>query len=203
MQNIQKTRFIAANYTNLQGLKSVPLGLLLLLVVVWANTQHGAASDLTLPILFSLGAAILTWWIYRYYRVHYGKVEAAPKQKSLVWVYSIVGGVAGLAAFILDTAFDLPFSLIGLVFAFSVLGEYWRMQYPVRGNYFLPVTLVCFAILLVTSLLPLLGFDSWWKLLGLRAQLFGVLTISGIVMMIWGVIGHWYFVHLLPPVEEG
>jgi hypothetical protein len=202
MQNIHKTRFIAANYSNLQGLKSIPLGLLLLLVVLWANRQTGRATNLSLPILFTAGTAGLTWGIFRYYQTHFGKTERTPRQKMLEWILGIVGGLIGLGAFLFDTYFTLPVSLIGLVFAAAIGIEYLRMQWYAPGRYMLPISLISFMIMVVTSILPLFGLNQWWLLLGLRAQLFGVLVVAGAVVIINGLLGHWFFIHQLPGAER-
>jgi hypothetical protein len=201
MQDIHKTRFLAANYSNLQGLKAVPLGLLLILVVYWANGLKGRATDLTLPILLSLGILVLILAISRYYQVHYGKIEKKPSQKKVEFWLGAAGGGLGLGAFIVDNLFHLPFSATGLVFAAATVAEYLRMQWYAPGRYLLPGSAVCFLIILVTSLLPLLGAGEWWKLLGLRAQLFGVLFVVGVVMVISGLIGHLFFVRHLPVQE--
>jgi hypothetical protein len=198
MQNIHKTRFIAANYSNLQGLKGVPIGLLLLLVIIWANRQTGRATDLTLPILFAAGTAVLTWAIYRYYQTRFGQTERTPRQKRLELILGIVGGIFGLGAFVLDTILHLPISLIGLVFAAAVLVEYLRMQWYAPGRYMLPGTLVTFTFMVVVSILPLFGFGNWWLLLGLRAQVFGVLAVVGAVAIVYGLLGHWFFMRQLP-----
>ena len=200
MQNLEKTRFIAANYSNLQGLKGVPLGLLLITVVLWANQLRGRATDLSLPVLFALVTMVVTFLIYRYYQSHYGKVESPPRKKRVEFLLSAAGGAAALGAFAGDTYLHLPVSLVGLVFAAAVAAEYLRMQWYAPGRYLLPATLACFAIIAVVSILPLLGAGAWWKLLGLRAQLFGVLLVAGAVVVVYGLFGHWYFVRQLPVV---
>lgn len=200
MQNLEKTRFIAANYSNLQGLKGVPLGLLLITVVLWANQLRGRATDLSLPILFGLVTIVVTFLIYRYYKSHFGKVESTPKQKRVVFLLSAAAAVAALGAFLGDNYLHLPLSLVGLVFAAAVVAEYLRLQWITPGDYLLPAMLACFAILLAVSILPLLGAGEWWKLLGLRAQIFGVLVVAGVVIVVNGLFGHWYFVHQLPEV---
>jgi hypothetical protein len=197
MQNLAKTRFIAANYSSLQGLKGVPLGLLLISVVLWANQLHGRATDLSLPILFGLVTIIVTFLIYRYYKSHYGKVESTPKQKRVVSLLSAVAVAAALGAFLGDNYLHLPLSLVGLVFAAAAVAEYLRMQWIAPGRYLLPAMLACFTIVLVVSILPLLGAGEWWKLLGLRAQMFGVLVVVGAVIVVYGLFNHWYFVHQL------
>lgn len=202
MQNIHKTRFLAANYSNLQGLKSIPLGLLLPIVVIWANMQKGSASNLTLPILLSIAMIVLFIGIQRYYLTRFGMIDRTPNQKRMEVILGVLGGIIGLAAFALDTRFDLPVSTVGLVFAGAIVAEYLRMQWYAPGNYLLPLSAASFVIMLVVSILPLLGLSNWWQLLGLRTQLFGVLIVAGLVIVINGLIGHWFFVQQLPGKEE-
>ena len=40
MQDLKKIRFVATNYSNLQGLRAIPLGLCLLAVCWWAAHLH-------------------------------------------------------------------------------------------------------------------------------------------------------------------
>lgn len=200
MQNLEKTRFIAANYSNLQGLRGVPIGLLLITVVLWANQQHGRAADMSLPILFGLVTIGVTFLIYRYYKSRYGKVERTPKQKWVAFLLSAAAGAAALGAFMGDTYLHLPLSLVGLVFAAGMVADYLRMRWLAPGRYLFPAMLACFAIMLAVSILPLLGAGEWWKLLGLRVQIFGVLVVVGAVIVVYGLFGHWYFVHHLPVV---
>jgi hypothetical protein len=202
MQNIQQTRFLAANYSNLQGLKGVPLGLLLFALILWANGQTGRATDLSLPLLLTAGAALLTWVIYRYYETRFGKTERTPRQKRLELFLGIAGTLIALGAFFLDTSTRLLLSLTGLVFAAAIVAEYLRMQWYAPGRYMLPVTLAAFAIMLIASILPLLGLDAWWLWLGLRAQLFGALAVAAAVMVIYGLLGHWFFLRQLPGRSE-
>lgn len=201
MQDIQKTRFLAANYSNLQGLKAVPMGAMLLGAVLWANTLRGPASDLTFPLLFSAAMLLLAWGVQRYYQTRFGRVEGSARQRRLDLLMGAGGAIVGLAAFLADVNLHLPFSCLGLLFAASFLAEYWRMQQLARGRYLLWNTLAYATLLLVISLLQLLGMDGWWQWLGLRAQLFGVLVIASLTIMVAGLVGHWNFVRQLPAGE--
>lgn len=206
MQNLEKMRFVAANYSTLQGLKGVPIGLMLITVVLWANQLHGRATDLSLPILFGVVTIAATLWIYRYYLTHYGIVESTPKQKRLVYLLSVIIGMVALGAFWGDIYLRLPVSLIGLVFAAQVVVEYLRMQSAAPGRFLLPAMLACFLTILAISILPLLGAGAWWKLLGFRAQLYGVCVVVGAVLVIFGLFEHWYLVRQLAgrmPAEKG
>jgi hypothetical protein len=206
MQNMEKMRFVAANYSTLQGLKGVPLGLMLITVILWANQLHGRATDLTLPILFGVVTIGATLWIYRYYQTHYGKVEPTLKQKRLVYLLSVIIGIVALGAFLGDIYLHLPLSLIGLVFAAQVVVEYVRMQSAAPGRFLLPAMLACFLSILAVSMLPLLGAGEWWKLFGFRVQMYGVCVVVGAVLVVFGLFEHWYLIRQLPgemQVEKG
>jgi hypothetical protein len=201
MQDIHKTRFLAANYVNLQGLKAVPLGLLLLGVVLWANTLTGPASDLTFPLIFSGVMLAAAWGVQGYYTARFGRVVGSPRKLKLDLLMGAGGGILGLAAFLADVNLSLPFSCIGLVFSASFLAEYWRMQQLAPGRYLLANTVVYASVMLVVSLLPLLGLDGWWEWIGIKAQLLGVLVVASLTIVIAGVLGHWTFVRQLPAGE--
>ena len=157
MQDIQKIRFLTLNYSKLQGLKGFPIGLLLLLTVLWENVQHGPARNITLPLLFTLGSAILYWWIDRYYKIHYGRVESTSSQKRVDYFTAMLGGIAGLVAFYIDTSAHLPVSMVGLVFAAAILFEYLRICRLGKNAYSLWQMVISFTIVLGANLLPLLG----------------------------------------------
>lgn len=201
MTELQRIRFMAANFSVLQGLKSIPLSLLLILVIVWANSQRGPARDLSVPLLAAAGALVLSWIIVRYYRQKYGRVESAPRQKRLEYVLGVIGSLMGLAAFVLDTSYHLPFSLVGLVFVAAVIVEYLRTNLLAKGNYLLPQSIFAFFVILTASLLPLLGWKDWWLVLGLRAQLFGVLLVVGLTGVCSGLWTHWFLTRQLRRAE--
>ncbi len=201
MSDLNKTRFLAANYANLQGLHAVPLGLLLLIVVLWANTQTGRAANLTLPLLAAAILLALAVGIQRYYNTRFGKVKSTPRQKRLELLLSLGGGLVGLGAFLADIRLRLPFSCIGLVFAAAFVVEYWRMQQAAPGRYLLPNTVVYTVLMSIASLLPLFGLAGWWEWFGLRGQLYGILTVAALIILVAGLWGHWYFVRQLPAEE--
>jgi hypothetical protein len=203
MLDIQRIQFIAANYSNLQGLRALPVSLCLFLIAVWANQQGASSRDLSLPILAFAGSVILFWLVDRYYKKTFGRVQPSRKSKVLEVAFSIIFGVLALGAFWLDTLSLLPISLIGLVFAFGLLADYLRMTWTVKGRY-LPYYPVFPFLILIASLLPLLGLDGWWLAIGVQDQLLGVLLICSIVLGLSGFISHLYLIRTLPiEVSDG
>jgi hypothetical protein len=202
MQDVQKIRFLTLNYSKLQGLKSFPIGLLLLVTVLWANVQHGPARNLILPLLFGIGAAILYWWIDRYYKIRYGRVETTTRQKRMDFFTGVLGGIAALTAFYIDTTYHLLVSMVGLVFVVVILVEYLRIRRLVKSAYSLWQMIISFGIVLGASLLPLFGLKNIWQEVGLRSHLFIVLVITSIVLMVMSLVGHIYFTRQFPS-EKG
>ena len=64
MPTLEKIRFLTVNYSRLQGLKAFPSGLLLFLVVLWANGQKraGQGSDPADSLAFYRGRYL---WSHR------------------------------------------------------------------------------------------------------------------------------------------
>jgi hypothetical protein len=44
--------------------------------------------------------------------------------------------------------------------------------------------------------------DGWWLAIGLRSQLLGILVMASLMIIFSGLMGHRYFVSLLPQGEE-
>jgi hypothetical protein len=201
MQSTNQIRFIATNYTNLQGLRIVPLGALLVLVCLWANGLHGPARDFLLPGSEVVVAGFLTIAIDRYYLRTFGRVQRTIESRRLEWLVCAAGGGLALAAFILDVSNDFPLSLLGLVFSLGLLADYIRTTWLVKGRFLLyyPLGAVLMAVL---SLLPLLGLPDWWLAVGIRDQLVAIAVAIGVFTIIAGVWGHIFLVRTLPTHME-
>jgi hypothetical protein len=201
MKDLKEIRFVATNFSNLQGLRAIPLSLCLVLVCLWANGIHGPARDFLVPVLGLAAALILFYAIDQYYLHAFGRVQRTPESRRLEWLTSAIGGILVLGAFILDASFKLPVSLLGLAFTVSLLADYIRITWLVKGRFLIyyPVG----AILLAgVSMLSLLGVSHWWQAFGLRSQLLGISIAFGIYMTIAGIWGHIFLVRTLPSQVE-
>jgi hypothetical protein len=197
LSQIQKTRFLAMNFARLQGLRVVPCGLLLFLVSLWANAQRGPARNFLLPILMGLLCIGLYILIDRYYRRTFGQVVASAESRRSDQVLSVIGGVAALAAFLLDDRLSLPVSMVGLMFAIAILGEYIRFVRYAHRWYTLIMPLFVLLAALV-SVLPALGLRDWWQQIGVKAEMLGVCMVASAILMTAGLFSHLYFTHALP-----
>ena len=203
MSNLEKVRFLTVNFSRLQGLKAVPMGCLLFLVMLWTNGQTGPARDITQPLIWLFAAAGLYGLVDWYYRRTYGQVEQTRK---LFWsevVLSTLSGMIALAALLIDMEIRMPISLFALVFAAGLLLDYFRMLRlaGVKKLTIFPAGLLCIIGMTLSAFLPLLG-EKTLAIFGFRSLLFLVYAIDGIITTIYGLAGHIYLVRSLAPAKE-
>jgi hypothetical protein len=201
MDRFKQTHFLAANYSSLQGLRSVPVGLLLLFVSIWANGQHGPVRNLTLPILFGVATLAFLIVIDQYYSHVFGRVQRTITSRRIDLIGSIIFCILALGAFMLDTNYDFSLSSVGLVFAAFFLVEYLKVILLYKNRFFV-VNLVMSILIIMVSILPLLGLANFWSIFGIKHPLLGVLIMVGVIMVIGGLGAHFYFVRSLPRTEE-
>ena len=194
---MKKIRFLAANFSRLQGLRAIPIGLLLFCVSYWANRQTGPATDLWIPLLLGLLGLILAVVIEQYYRRTFGRMIAPESARKNELILSTAAAVTALAAFLIETRFDLPFSPVGLVFAIIFAIETLRMSRYLH-NWYTSLMLIQAMLTGFVSVLPALGLDRLWSGLGIKADLLGICMAVGLTLVINGFISHWFFVKNLP-----
>lgn len=198
MKNIKEIRFVTMNYYNLQGLRLVPLGLLLMYVCYWANTARypvkpaGFINLIAAMVLVTLTA----FGIDLYYKKYFGVVKQTSESRRLEAQLWTAGGILAIIAFWLDVSYKLPISLVGLVAGLSLIADYLRMSWVVKGRFLLYYPIGAAFIILV-SLMPLFGLPSWWHVLGLRAQMFGIALLLGLFTVLAGVWSHIFLARTL------
>lgn len=192
-------QFIAANYSRMQGLREVPIGVLVIFSSVWSINNQG---DLSGPLLAVIGTILLYWLINRYYISTFGRIQQTRKAHTKETIASILSGIFALLAFWLDTEQDLPFSALGLVFAAALSEDFWRATSSTKERSFAlyPENLLAAILILMLSLSPLTGL-AWWKTIGMQSQTLGMLLIIGILIVIAGLVGHIRLIRALPVVE--
>ncbi len=181
-------KFLAANYSRLQGLRMVPVGAVVLFVAIWINTRQG---DLGGPFLAVAGAIILYWLTDRYYNSVFGRVVQTHLQLRWDLVVSVVFSILAMLAFILDTAEILPISPLGLIFAGALFVDFWLATRSVQGGAIalFPENVVAALVILIFSILPIFGI-SWWQSIGFDSQVNGILAMNGLVLIVAGIWGH-------------
>ena len=188
MIDLNQVRWITITYANYQGLKAVPLGLLLTLVSLWANAGTGPRRDFLFPGACIVVALLLYWLVSQFYERHYGTVRPTASQRRSQVLRGVIGGLAGLAAFMADITFGLPVSFIGLLFALASLSEGWWLVRQASGR--MPAMNILVAVILgILSLLPLLGV-TWGQMIGFRSRLVAVTAVAGVVFVVTGIYEH-------------
>lgn len=195
-------QFVTTNYSRLQGLRAVPVGILAVFTSVWSLYNQGPAADLGAPILVAIVTALLYWLTDRYYAHTFGQVKRTARQRTWELVISICAAILALLAFALDTSGIFPVSAVGLVFAISFLEYFVRANPSEWGKIFtrFPENIAAALLITLITLLPLFGID-WWKFVGIRSQLIGLFMIIGVVIITTGIWGHVRLVHALPAGE--
>jgi hypothetical protein len=203
VKNIKEIRFIATNYYNLQGLRLVPIGLLLMYVCYWANVAHFPVEPSGYYSLIGAMAVILllAFGIDRYYKRSFGVVKQAPESRKLETQLWTIGAFMATAAFWLDVSFKLPLSLVGLVAGLALVADYFRMTWLVKGHFLIYYPIGALLIILC-SLLPLFGLPDWWHTIGLRAQMFGIALLLGLFTLLAGLLSHVFLAKSLQVKKE-
>ena len=188
MNNNMQIRALTINYSVFQGLKSVPLGLLLSIMSLWASAQTGPASDLLFPLICSLLFFYLYWVIYQFYRQVYGVVMPTHQQRLLAGLRDAALGGAALAAFWIDVSMKPSVSVLGFIFAGAFLTDYlWiARQAKERLLLFYPAAAL---LLIFLSVLPAFGV-AWWNLMGIKALILAICTVAGLLFTVLGVLVH-------------
>jgi len=197
MKELEKIRFITANFTHLKGLQMGVIGLLVFSTALWSNRNHG---DLTIFILLLILAAILSILVERFYRRVFGRVRTLQKSRQYETRHSLLFGASGLAAFIIDTAEILPFSLLGIVFGVGFWLDYYRINRDIEEKFFTFYPWFSLAMISL-SILPALGVPIW-DAMGFESAYLGVMAACGVLMIVIGVLAHLFLVRSLSPREE-
>ena len=188
--DLQQVRAVTANYFFWQGLRWVPVGVVLVFIAA------GLANEIMLPpavknwavwplLLFALWLS--TSVLGGYYHRTFGEVQADPDQHtrrtSVKW---FVVYPAMLASMVIDMKLPLPVLLSGIVWGLSI-ELYRRSTGGGRPHY----TLAC-AALNVLALLPLMNVTPTGKD-GVNV----LIAVVGVVYIIGGVLDHRALVRIL------
>jgi hypothetical protein len=199
MNKLEQVRTLTANFSTYQGLKGIPLGLLLLIVSLWANAQTGLAPVLYFPMGISVIFVYLYWIVNQFYNRVYGVVVPENKQKIISYIREAVIGVGALTAFWVDVSISPVFSTLGLVFASALLVDYVRVVWKTEERLLLFYPIAAF-LMLALSLVPVLDIN-WWAPLGIKALILAICATAGLMFTILGVITHISLENLLLNME--
>ena len=199
MKSNSQTKFLSENYSTLQGLNAVPVGLGLFLASLWANIVQYPIKNFTLPIVLVIGSLLLSIAVDQYYKHTFGEVKPILVRRRLYLIAQSIWGLLGIVAFWADVTLNLRINFIGLLFASIFLLDKPMVTLPL--NKFSAVRLVASICMIFVSITPFFFGKNWWDILGVRTTIIGVTMFVGALMVLQGVMWHIFFVKSLP-VEE-
>jgi hypothetical protein len=197
-ENLEQIRFITANYSRLQGLRAVPVGVFIGLAGIWASLSAG---DLSAPLVLLLVTALAYLGVERYYARYYGKVVPTRQERTREIIIAVFFGVLAFASFVFDTSETLPISSMGLVFALGMLVDFGQAMSKRNKLEQYPEAVASALFIAIASLLPLTGLH-WWKLFGMSTSSNGMLVLLGTLLILAGLAGHFRFTNALKKLEE-
>ena len=200
MNTYKEIYMLTTRFSAYHGLKGIPVGLLLLVISLWANAQSGPSPSLFFPLSICILFAYLYWIVNRFYDRVFGVVIPEQRQKRIVCIYGAVSGIGALITFWVDVSLSPTFSVLCLFFSCLMLSDYLRLARQ-RGERLLYLYPAVALLMAVVSLLPLLGIE-WWTLLGFKVPVLAVCAVFGLLISILGLIVHISFENLLLHVKE-
>lgn len=200
MNNLNRAHSLATNFSAYQGLKGIPLGLLLMLISFWASAQTAPGPALYFPVGITILFGYLYWLVNQFYTRVFGVVVPDNKLKIISRVGEISLGISALIAFWADVTYSPAFSILGLIFAGALLFDYRRVAGKSKDHLllFYPIAALLMTVL---SLIPMFNIN-WWEPLGIKALLYAVCATAGLLFVILGVVMHISFEKLLWNIEE-
>jgi len=165
MEDLKRIKVVTAHYHSLQGLRTLPFLIWVLLINITDAGEimgiRGMGLDLRcLLVVPGLGLVwALSRWIGAYYDRAFGQVERLPShRRSLEWLATILFGIIVFISIWIDGLLRLPVIVTSLVLAAAMAYFWWT------SHRFLTHYLVLAAFLVGLALLPLLGvpIDGRW-----------------------------------------
>ena len=199
MTDLRKIRFITANYSILQGLKYVPVGMFVFYAFVFDNAQIGKETrDLTVPCLITPIFFVLYLVIHFYYQKTFGRVEQTARYRGKDIVLLLGIAVIAWAAFAVDTMKWIPVSLFALYMALMLLLSQAGMVRQAGGQNLaiFPAGLVCIAFIFLSAFLPLLG-EKATEMAGFHSGITLAGAVVGILYALYGLLEHLFLVRSL------
>ena len=194
MTDAQTARYIAKNYNSLQGLITIPMGVILILVGL-GKQFHWPGLQWQNPYFSSFVILAMAFIIVGkyFYRQRYGTVQPQSSMKRFGLELLGVIGVFGLIYLDITLLAGVPISFT--VLGFSCIQFFIPFFEEGRRRYYW----ICGALLVAAALSPLLQITSKTDLF-----LFGWLNYLslGVAVVLSGLLDHRFLAHTLTPSSE-
>ncbi len=204
MDPLRRIRFVTANFSALQGLTLVPIGLFLMYAYAFDDAQIGRANrDLTVPCLLLPLTVLAVGLIRLYYARTFGRVQSE-KRAEAKDLAVILGFLAvGWGAFAVDSLKSISVSLFAFFLALVLLLAHVNMARKADSNPLkvFPAGLVCIGLVFLAGFLPLAG-SSAANVFGLHSAFSLAGAAVGGLYALYGVMSHLFLVRSLPSARS-
>ena len=180
---------LAANYSDRQGLRVVPMAIMVLIQSVPRPlTLRSWVFGWAVPLsIFVIGIGGY-WLIGRYYERRFGRVEELPYEGVPVAAQAVVVLGCVILTMVADVVLRPPVFLSGLVVAGWLIVVSWP-SHRIRGFYF-----AAGVVLALVSLLPALGLTR-----NQVCSMYGI--VFSVTLLLAGIRDHLEFVRFFAPAE--
>jgi hypothetical protein len=191
---LDRIRSVTANYFFWQGLRLVPVGLILVTAgLLWTDwwPLTGWVEDVVMVavLLAALGVSVA---VGRYYQRVFGHVADIPRlhtrRNAIKW---LVFYPAMIASLLIDALTQIPFLISGPIWGAAIFAFWWSTGRG-RNHY-----LVAASLLVALAFLPTLGMVA-----GGRPTLSLFFIVVGGIYVVGGLLDHLELRRLLPPVTS-
>lgn len=131
--DLQQIRYVTQNYSNLQGLRLIPIGLWFLI----AGLVPPGCTIATLVI-----ALVMTWLIGVYYSRQFGRVRPTTSPSWKSYLVALLALAVVIAAWTADTYLKPPIDVLGLTIALGLFLVWLQPTYRPRLHYLAVAILV-------------------------------------------------------------
>ena len=194
--DLRKIHYITENYTSLQGLRIIPLGILVLLQTVmiyssWSNPLLDQFFNFVGLTLISFAQAFLS----RYYQRRYGMAQPSIEQLLRVFIWFIIAFILMLFSLQIETINAPVINVPGIALAF-VIFLYWWPRRPF-AIYYLALSI----LLLLSGFLPLTHILAGTRLMQDNGFMLSQVLLS-LTFIIGGLCDHLVLTHSLTLQDE-
>jgi hypothetical protein len=208
MEDFDRVRFLTENYTQLQGLKWIPIGLYFLFYGAFSllffdepffNEPFYGTIQASLAVLLTVSVVAGVLWLHRvagrYYERRYGHVRHRPWYEDRQPLSVVLGICVLLVLFLVNWIVHPPVDLALLAFGTAMFVSCWPDR-RFRLHY-----LIMTALFVGASFLPLLGV--WSTNLMQEPSTGNVFTLFfGLYYVVGGIFDHLLLVRTMKSIPE-
>lgn len=193
MQNLRRIRYIAENFDELLGLRSVLAGLIMLAAL------PAIVGTLNLGLIFlsvAVFVGLIALWpiVESYYERNFGRIRPALGKSHRRRTFGMSVALLYITLALVDILLHPTIILTGLGMAVALIISWW-LERPFRVYY-----LVASVLITGVALLPLVGLLPDERSLQFTSAM--VLAVTGLFLVLRGILDHLFLVRSMKSLPE-